>query len=174
MCQLNTDPMKSRVGILQVSLRTLAEKGKATMVIYVLQRLWLLITFYNFPFRGPGSLFICIFSENFSCNCVVQVTDSSNLGVKSAAKQHQPCPASDVHVGNKNKLLSSIYWFSYLALSEFFSSLWDPPHHRITTALLTTSWLGTGLTSLVSKRKTHPNWEKIIIWKTRRCASWKR
>ena len=60
--------------------------------------------------------------SNFSFNCVVQVTGSSHLGVASAG-QHLPCPASDVQNGNKNKLLSLIYWFSYLGLSEFFSSL---------------------------------------------------
>ena len=47
--------------------------------------------------------------SNFSFNRVVQVTDSSNLGVTSAG-QHQPCPAYDAHNGNKNKLLSTIYW----------------------------------------------------------------
>ena len=66
---------------------------------------------------------LIVFSRSNFFNCVAQVTDSSNLSVTSAAKQHQPCPAYDVQNRNKNKILSSIYWFSYLGLSEFLSSL---------------------------------------------------
>ena len=72
---------------------------------------------------GVMNISLIVFSRsNFSFNCVVQVTGSSNLGVTSAG-QHQPCPAYEAHNGNKNKLLSLIYWFSYLGVSEFFSSL---------------------------------------------------
>ena len=63
-----------------------------------------------------------VFSRSNFFNCVAQVTDSSNPGVTSAG-QHQPCPAYEAHNGNMNKLLSLIYWFSYLGFSEFFSSL---------------------------------------------------